>query len=52
MAIIAMLALLALPAIPRGTTPARLEAYAVATAALLRADRNAAIRRRVPVATA
>jgi general secretion pathway protein H len=51
MAIIAMLALLALPAIPRGTTPARLEAYAVATAALLRADRNAAIRRRVPVAT-
>jgi general secretion pathway protein H len=51
LAIIAMLAAIALPAFPRGTSRAMLEAYAVETAALLKADRNAAIRRGVAVAT-
>jgi general secretion pathway protein H len=51
LAIIAMLAAIALPAFPRGTSLTRLEAYAVETAALLKADRNAAIRRGVAVAT-
>jgi len=50
-AIIAMLAALILPAIPRGTSRPRLEAYAIETAALLIADRNAAIRRRAEIAT-
>jgi general secretion pathway protein H len=40
-----------LPAVPRSTSRARLEAYAVETATLLRTDRNAAIRRHVPVVT-
>lgn len=52
LAIIGLLAAIILPAIPRATTRARLESYAVATAALLKADRSAALRRRVPVATA
>jgi general secretion pathway protein H len=51
LAIIAMLAAIALPAFPRGTSPAMLEAYALETAALLKDDRNAAIRRGVAVAT-
>jgi general secretion pathway protein H len=51
LAIIAMLAAIALPAFPRGTSRSMLEAYAVETAALLKADRNAAIRRGVAVAT-
>jgi general secretion pathway protein H len=51
LAIIGLLAAIILPAIPRGTSRARLEGYAVATAALLKADRNAALRRRVRVAT-
>jgi general secretion pathway protein H len=51
LAIVAMLAAVVLPSIPRGTTRARLEAYAIETAALLRADRNAALRRRIPVVT-
>jgi general secretion pathway protein H len=50
-AIIAMLAALILPAIPRGTSRPRLESYAIETAALLTADRNAAIRRRAEIAT-
>jgi general secretion pathway protein H len=50
-AIVAMLAALALPAIPRGTSRARLEAFAVAAAAVLKSDRNAAIRRGNRVAT-
>jgi general secretion pathway protein H len=45
LAIIALLAAILLPAMPRGTSRARLEAYAIEIAALLRADRNAAIRR-------
>ena len=51
LAIIAMLAAIAFPAFPRGTSRTMLEAYAVETAALLKADRNAAIRRGVAVAT-
>jgi general secretion pathway protein H len=51
LAIVALLAALILPAIPRGTSSARLEAYAVEAAAILTADRNAAIRRHVQVAT-
>jgi general secretion pathway protein H len=52
LAIIALLASLVLPAIPRATSRARLEAYALEAAALLTADRSAAIRRRTEIATA
>jgi general secretion pathway protein H len=48
-AIVAMLAAIMLPALPRGTSRARLEAYALETAALLKADRSAAMRRRAPI---
>ena len=51
LAIVALLAALILPAIPRGTSHARLESYAVEAAAILEADRNAAIRRRARTAT-
>jgi len=51
LAIIGLLASIILPAIPRATTRAKLESYAVATAALLKADRNAALRRQVLVTT-
>ena len=51
LAVIAMLVAIALPAFPRGTSRTMLDAYAVETAALLKADRNAAIRRGVAVAT-
>ena len=51
LAIIGLLAALALPAIPRGTSPQRLAGYAVEVAALLKGDRNAAMRDRAPVAT-
>ena len=51
LAIIGLLAAIILPAIPRTTTRARLESYAVETAALLKADRNAALRRQTRVAT-
>jgi general secretion pathway protein H len=51
LAIIAMLAAILLPAIPRGTSQARLEGYALETASLLKADRAAAIRRRTEIAT-
>jgi general secretion pathway protein H len=37
--------------LPRGTSRARLESYAIATAALLKADHNAAIRRGTQIAT-
>lgn len=46
-----MLAAIILPAIPRGTSQARLEAYAIETATVLKADRDAAIRRRTEIAT-
>jgi len=51
LAIIGLLAAIILPAIPRATTRARLESYAVEAAALLKADRNAALRRQVRVTT-
>jgi len=51
LAIIGIIAAIILPAIPRGTSYARLEAYALETATLLKQDRNAAIRRRTRVAT-
>lgn len=51
LAILAMVAALALPAYPRGTTPARLSGYALDIAAILKRDRNAAIRDGAPVAT-
>jgi general secretion pathway protein H len=44
LAVIAMLAAIVLPAIPHATSRTALEAYALKTAALLRSDRNAAIR--------
>lgn len=50
--VIAMLAILAaivLPAIPRGTSTTKLQSYATETAALLKADRNAAVRRRTDI---
>jgi general secretion pathway protein H len=52
--VIAMLALLAavvMPILPHGTSRARLESYAIATAALLKADHEAALRRQTQVAT-
>jgi len=50
-AIVAMLAAIVLPRMPRGTTRPQLEAYAVQTAALLNADHHAALRRRTEIAT-
>lgn len=52
LAIISILVSLVLPALPRGTSTARLQSYAISTAALLKADRNAALRRHADVATA
>ena len=51
LAIVAMLAAIVLPALPRATSRARLQSYAVETAAMLRADRNAAIRGHTEIAT-
>jgi general secretion pathway protein H len=51
LAVIGLLAAIILPAIPRATSRAKLESYAVETAALLKADRTAALRRRVQVTT-
>jgi general secretion pathway protein H len=51
LAIIAMLASVLLPLIPRQTSRSRLQAYALQMATLLKADRNAAIRRGSDVAT-
>jgi general secretion pathway protein H len=50
-AIVAMLAAVLLPNISRSTSRPRLEAYAVETASLLKADRTAAIRHRIQIAT-
>lgn len=49
LAIIAMLAAVLLPRMPLGTSRPRLEAVAIETASLLKADRNAAVRRRVMI---
>jgi general secretion pathway protein H len=51
LALIAMMAAVLLPFVPRHTSRARLHAYALQTATLLKADRNAAIRRGIDVAT-
>src|ERR1700743_2489423 len=51
LAIIALLRAVMLPLIPHQTSRSRLQAYALQAAALLKADRNAAIRRQVSVAT-
>jgi general secretion pathway protein H len=51
LAIVGLLAALALPAFPHGTSRARLEGYALDIAALLKGDRNAAIRTHSPIAT-
>ena len=51
LAIIAMMAAVLLPLIPHQTSRSRLQAYALQTAALLKADRNAAIWRQADVGT-
>jgi general secretion pathway protein H len=51
LAIIALLAAVLLPFIPHETSRSRLQAYALQAAAILKADRNAAIRRQTDVAT-
>jgi general secretion pathway protein H len=51
LAIIALLAAVLLPFIPRETSRSRLQAYALQAAMLLKADRDAAISRNVSVAT-
>ena len=51
LALVAMMAAVLLPLIPHHTSRSRLQAYALQTAALLKADRNTAIRRGVDVAT-
>jgi general secretion pathway protein H len=50
-AIISIIAAIIVPSIPRGTSRARVEAYALETASVLKTDRNAAVRRRIEVAT-
>jgi general secretion pathway protein H len=50
-AIVSIIAAIMLPAIPRGTPRARIEAYALEAASLLKADRNAAMRRGIAIAT-
>jgi general secretion pathway protein H len=49
-AIVAALAAILLPWVPRATSRSRLEAYAVEVATLLKADRNAALKRHAAVA--
>jgi general secretion pathway protein H len=51
LAIIGILAAILLPLAPRDTSRLRLEAYAIEAAAVLKADRTAAIRSHVQVAT-
>jgi general secretion pathway protein H len=51
MALIAILAAILLPIAPRQTSRARLQAYALETATLLKSDRNAAIRAGADVST-
>jgi general secretion pathway protein H len=50
-AIVAMLAAVLLPLLPQHTSRSRLQAYALEMATLLKADRNAAIRRGADVST-
>lgn len=51
LAMIGLLAAIILPSVPRTTSRARLEGIAVDVAAMLRADRNTALRRHAVVAT-
>jgi general secretion pathway protein H len=51
LALIALMAAVLLPVFPRHTTRSRLQGYVLQTAALLKQDRNAAIRRGTGVAT-
>src|SRR5262245_40770760 len=51
LAIVAMLVAVLMPALSGSTSRPRLEAYALAIATVLKADRTAAIRRHTPVAT-
>ena len=51
MAILTIAATMIVPHLPRGTSRARLESYAIATVALLKADRNAALRTGTAVVT-
>jgi general secretion pathway protein H len=51
LAVIGLLAAIILPSIPRATSRAKLESCAVEAAALLKADRTAALRRQVQVTT-
>ncbi|CAL75195.1 putative General secretion pathway protein H [Bradyrhizobium sp. ORS 278] len=51
LAIVATLAAVLLPAMPRQTSRSQLEAYAIELAALLKADRNAAMNRGLEVST-
>lgn len=50
-ALIALMAAVLLPFLPQHTSRARLQAYALQAAGLLKADRNAAIARRADVST-
>jgi general secretion pathway protein H len=50
-AIISIFAAIIVPALPRGTSRPRIEAFALEVASLLKADRNAAVRRQVEVAS-
>jgi general secretion pathway protein H len=50
-AILALLAVVLAPMLPHGTSRARLESYAIATAALLKADHEAALRRQAQIET-
>ena len=50
-ALVAMLAAVLMPFLPRHTSRSRLQAYALETATLLKADRNTAIRRRADIST-
>jgi general secretion pathway protein H len=51
LAIIGLLAAIILPAFPTATSRTKLEGFAAETAALLKADRNVALRRQIQVAT-
>jgi general secretion pathway protein H len=51
LAIIGLLAAIILPTFPRSTTRARLESLAVEAAAILKADRSAALRRHMQITT-
>jgi general secretion pathway protein H len=51
LAIIGLLAAVVLPSMPYATSRAKLEGFALDAAALLKEDRNAALRRQIQVAT-